>query len=498
MASVAQIVIELDDQAVVEGMHRVEAGLRKAGSTGNLVMRQLASEQRRAADATALLGSQFESFIDRVFLHARSFRDGLNQIWTQVLSSFVKMVSRMVAEWILGTRQMAGLGGSGFGLGPGRPVGIGGLLGALFGLGSAGVSPARPGGAVPLGGTATPPFNPNAPLSFAGGDGIPTATGGATQGIFGRLAFGGAGGLGAIPPLLTMGLTVGGAGLLGRAFGRGGPITGALGGGLFAAGIGTSLAALGGALASPGLVSLGAAIGGPLGIAIAAAIGALLGISGRGRAKRRAAALEQQFEFAANAVLEQFKRFQIDFESAISQMQALIIEGQRALLSAGLGRSGRRGAENLTRVIEANIQAAREIQRQRDLLAGQIAAMTIPEFQFGGRVPLTPFPSPWGRGGTQRVGEGIFALLHPGEFVMRREAVESLGGDFLAGLNRAPRFQAGGPLAGADLPGLRRAEALRHPVVVNFNFDRLDESWWSQNRGKLVREIRRAVMDGAI
>ncbi len=100
------------------------------------------------------------------------------------------------------------------------------------------------------------------------------------------------------------------------------------------------------------------------------------------------------------------------------------------------GGDGRRGAENLANVIAANIAAVRDLQRQREARAAVLGGFTVPEFQVGGMV----------RPG---LGGGMLAILHPGGFVMRREAVQSLGADFMASLNRAPRFDSGG-LVGAS------------------------------------------------
>ena len=69
--------------------------------------------------------------------------------------------------------------------------------------------------------------------------------------------------------------------------------------------------------------------------------------------------------------------------------------------------------------------------------------MTIPEFAVGGTVPGL------GTRGSG-LGVGILAILHPGEFVMRREAVDNLGANFLAALNRAPGFAAGGNVGTRD------------------------------------------------
>jgi hypothetical protein len=171
---------------------------------------------------------------------------------------------------------------------------------------------------------------------------------------------------------------------------------------------------------------------------IGAAIGGLVGMFRRGRQKKKSAALEQGFEFAADDVLKAYELHKVDYESAISSLEGLIVSGQETLTSAGTGRWGRQGAENLTRVIQDLIARVNDLEKQRQATTTTLAGMTIPEFAVGGAV------STW----QSAVGSrGILAILHPGEFVMRREAVDNLGANFLAALNRAPRFALGGPVS---------------------------------------------------
>jgi hypothetical protein len=109
--------------------------------------------------------------------------------------------------------------------------------------------------------------------------------------------------------------------------------------------------------------------------------------------------------------------------------------------------------------------------------------MTIPEFAIGGQVP--------------GLGGGILAILHPGEFVIRQQAVDALGTNFLAALNRAPQFAAGGPIGAGTPPSGRQIN-----VTQNFTINAMDgadvDRWWRANRGRMVREIRRAIGDGAL
>jgi hypothetical protein len=275
---------------------------------------------------------------------------------------------------------------------------------------------------------------------------------------------------------------LGGAGLMGSAGRAGGPVTGALGGAMLGVGAAATMAGLGGSslmgLAGAALLTTPY---GWLALAAIAGIGALVGAAGRNKAKHKASALEQGFELAANDLYDQFKKFQIDYESALSGMQGLIAQGQQTLTSSGYGRWGRQGAQNLASVIQAEIEAVKQLQKLREQRAGVITGMTVPEFQVGG-------PVGWNLGG------GIFALLHPGEFVMRREAVDALGTPFLAGLNRAPSFAEGGAVGGR---GMQSAIGQR-TYNQTFNLYQLPKESQQVFVNRVVRAVRRATCDGQL
>jgi len=430
---------------------------------------------------------KIESFIDRVFLTARSLSDVFHQFLMQTLGSFVKWISQMLASWLTGIRQ-ATAGAAGGGIAGGGGGLLGSLLGGLFGLGTGTPAAAATGGAgaaawagaqsltLPGGGYiqgVTGPLEAGAIGTLGGG--IPQAVGGATQGTLGALAFHPGQFLAGLPTMLAgMGI-LGGIGLASS----GGPVRGALGGALAGGGIGL------------GLYSLGL-LGGPWGLVaagIGAAIGGLVGLFRRGGQKKKASGLEQGFEFAANDLFEQFKQFKIDYESALSGMQALILQGQQSLTSAGLGRWGRQGAENLTRVIQDEIRALEALEKQREARATLMAGMTIPEFAVGGSV------SGFGARGLG-LGGGILAILHPGEFVMRREVVDALGQNFLTQMNRAPRFDAGGavnpssPLSAGQQGGIHI-----HGDLVLYPAKDMSER---EAMRMVVRGFKRAVRDGAL
>jgi hypothetical protein len=226
---------------------------------------------------------------------------------------------------------------------------------------------------------------------------------------------------------------------------------------------------------------------GVLPLAIGALVGGLIGMFRRGRQKRKSAGLEQGFEFAADDVFAAYQLHKLDYESAISSLEGLIASGQQTLLGAGTGRWGRQGAENLTRVIRDLIARVNDLEGQRQATTTTLAGMTIPEFAIGGQVP--------GLGTRDSgLGGGILAILHPGEFVMRQQAVDALGTNFLAALNRAPRFDTGGMVPSTQHP----APSTRSVVIENLNV--YPERGMSDREAAqmVVRGLRRATYDGAL
>jgi len=429
---------------------------------------------KTALDQQEKLAHGIESFIDRVFIQARSLSDVFHQFLMQTLGSFVKWISQMLAHWLTGIRQAtAGAGGGGGGI-----LGsLGSILGGVFGIGggASALTAGQAGMAAGGGGWATQAGQAALPIGMGGmalatGGEIPNAVGGAAQGTLGALAFHPGQFLAGQATMLA------GMGILGgiALAGGGGPVRGALGGALAGGGIGL------------GLYSLGL-LGGPWGLVLAgigAAIGGLVGLFRRGGQKRKASALEQQFEFGANDLLEQFKQFKIDYDSALAGMQELIAQGQQTLTSAGLGRWGRQGAEGLTRTIQDEIRALEALQKQREARAVLMAGMTIPEFAAGGPV------------GFRTADGAILGLIHPGEFVMRREAVDALGGSFLAALNRAPRFALGGPVSPPSplSAGQQGGIHIHGDLILQPAKDMSDREAMQM----VVRGFKRAVRDGAL
>lgn len=329
----------------------------------------------------------FDGFFRRLLSGAGSFRDALKRLLSDLLQFFLRTIEQMVGAWLGGFGRMAG-GGVGNFLGGllGGPAG-GGILGLAAPLLSSGF-----GFRVGPGSTA--------PTFPGGGGGGFSAT---TLDIFSRLGI-------PVRDLALGGLTIPG-GLLAS-----GGLLGVLGG--FQSGS-RALGALGGAAA-------GFAFGGPIGAVIGAVAGFFAGLFGRGKKKRQATRIAEQGFAEMQKVVEQFKKFQLDFESALAQVTALWEQMQAAWRQLG-GSIFRRSSSSQQPRFDAIVRELRQIQQAREERARIIESLPIPEFQLGGLVPS----------GGSRDGR-ILAFLHPGEAVLNRRAVQTLGPHVVEQLNRAP------------------------------------------------------------
>ena len=153
--------------------------------------------------------------------------------------------------------------------------------------------------------------------------------------------------------------------------------------------------------------------------------------------------MEEQFINTGLEVVRQFQRFEIQFEPAIQALESLKAQGMDTLQRSGLGRAGRRGEANLGRNIDIQIRSITDIQRRREATLQEKLSRPLPEFQLGGAVRAF-----------HPANGGILAMLHPGEFVMRREAVQSVGESFLAQLNSLPKFHQGGSVGSSKGSGI--------------------------------------------
>lgn len=401
--------------------------------------------------------SAVEGFINRTFLTARSVADVFHQFLTQLLGSFVKWVSRMIAASVLGIRQSAsgGIAGQIFG----------GIFGGGGGLGAGLTSTAAVGGLGVLpgaGGITGLPASIGATTGVSGAAGaIPGAAGGATS------AFSGLG------ALLPLGLGVGGLGLISGAFGTGsspgrGALLGGLGGGLIGAGIGAGFL---------GSLGLGALAFGPVGAVIGGVVGLIAGIFGRGKAKRQAAAIEESTIAQADTAVTLYKRFKQDFETTLAALDTL--RQLAAEQTRSLGKPGRNALNAISSDISDKKREVDAIEQERQRRAFVLAGASIPEFAVGGPMP--------GHG-----SGGMLAVLHPDEWVLTKGQRQWLGDTFLRSL---PKFAAGGPVD--SRPGGHDARGRRGDVIIR-ELKIIQQGGESPQlfANRVVRTMKQAIANG--
>ena len=426
--------------ASFEQIERARVAINRAASAE--ILREndrIADEQTRQMDRQA---REYDRLLDRMVRFTEQTGSVLNNIWRSLADEFKRSVTKMALSWLLGMRTIQG-GARGAAAG-------GGLLATLLGLGGP-----LAGGA--LGGTAagaTPPFIPAQFVnSFAGGAGpfngggaqtgsgtfhipgaVPTAPagsrGGPLGGLLGALGLGGpgagfgaggvsGGGLGAV-----LGLLLGGEGIR-----RGSPLFAGLGavGGVLGgvAGAGAAAGVAGGVGALSGLgVGLAAFLTNPVGLALLGGITAfsVIGsILSRGGKKEQATTIANQGFERIDQVMQAFRLRQTDYLSAIEGMNS-----QWEQMVAGWNRIGgsvgRNSIADQRRWFNLRTQELDSIQAERLRRETQIGGLPLPHFEVGGLVP--------GQG-----GRPLLAAVHPGEFVMRRQAVDQIGAPRLRRLN---------------------------------------------------------------
>ena len=187
-----------------------------------------------------------------------------------------------------------------------------------------------------------------------------------------------------------------------------------------------AVSALGGALGG-GLT--GFSVGGPVGAGVGALIGGLVGLfsGGGGKQKERDTAIANQGFARLREILDDFERFRIDFATALDAAHLVWNQMQSQFVRSESIRTQRPFFDQIIRSLRATED---ERNRRRQLLS----LAPIPEFQSGGLVALG--------GGSRPPGGGVLAMLHPGEFVMNRQAVERIGSSVLESLNDGTTLDA--------------------------------------------------------
>jgi hypothetical protein len=252
------------------------------------------------------------------------------------------------------------------------------------------------------------------------------------------------------------------------------------GGGLLGFGVGqkygTAAGAITGAASGAAMGALFTALvagGGPIGAIIGGIIGLLGGIFGGmfgGSARRKAAdTFVQQQETAADQIEAQFKSYQVDYPTALTDLEQIRTNAEeqlRKLKDEGKKAYSRTLSPYIDK-IEGELKGYEDERERRETLA-----FAPPQFASGGYVS--------GRLAGWRSDGGIQAIVHPGEYVVNPAATAR---------NRAAleNMNSGGGSSVGDLHV--------HGPLIQAN--RLDEAWL-RNGGavQITQAIRRARLEG--
>lgn len=428
----ARVEIEFDSGTAVAGLTQVRsaldqltAPLERVSDETRRMIREQKEAKEQASQLARTLGRTLPAQtgeLERTFRRLFQSDSGLKGILRSFANDARRILFGLLEDWIGGVSRVARGAATG-----------GGLAGVLFG----GLPGMGPGG--------TPPFFASAFPSSRGG-GYPS--------------------LNLAQILSRLGINLRGiAGLSGSTVFSGGLALALTGAGVGGVG-GALLGAGGGALA-------GFSVGGPIGAIIGGIAGLFSGIFGGGRGQQKRAASEianRGFERIHELFLS-YQQFRLDYAEALARMNQVWAEMEAQWRAIG-GSVGRQSISSQRVYFDQILRAMEEIQRERQRRQGVIEGFPLPEFQAGGYV--TPSA---GLGGSRG---GMLAVLHPGEFVMSRPAVELLGRPRLEQMNQGSAQAAAGEsyhvtIVAADARGF--------------------EEMLARNEQSLVRVIRRAARD---
>lgn len=436
----ARVEIEFDSGTAVAGLTQVRsaldqltAPLERVSDETRRMIREQKEAKEQASQLARTLGRTLPSEtgeLERTFRRLFQSDSGLKGILRSFANDARRILFGLLEDWIGGVRAAGASASSG-------------LVGMLFGGGIGGTLLGLPPAA---GGT--PPFFASAFPSSRGG-GYPS--------------------LNLAQILSRLGINLRGiAGLSGSTVFSGGLALALTGAGVGGVG-GALLGAGGGALA-------GFSVGGPIGAIIGGIAGLFGGLFGGGRGQQKRAASEianRGFERIHELFLS-YQQFRLDYAEALARMNQVWAEMEAQWRAIG-GSVGRQSISSQRVYFDQILRAMEEIQRERQRRQGVIEGFPLPEFQAGGFVDFAGGRSR-GAGGAA----GVLAVLHPGEFVISRPAVELLGRPRLEELNRGEAAARGGDsfhvtIVAADARGF--------------------EEMLARNEQSLVRVIRRAARD---
>lgn len=358
--------------------------LRRQSREVTQAMKEMEKTFRLRQLQKEMLGD-LEDFFGRIISGARTTGDLFKNIWREIADFFKRTILEMAAAWTLN------LGGL-FPLLSGSSSGFSGLgrLDGSRGFGTFGGGPG--GGGLGVGGGAAAARIAQTAPTLAATLGLPATT--PLGDILERLR--------GIGPFSGPQVALAGLGLGALTIGNRNRIVSAFGG-----------------LGSGAL--LGFSAGGPIGAVVGGIIGGIVGLfrGGGGKEKRHDAEIANQGFAQLRQILEDYQRFRRDFASSM--------DAAHQVYNRMVAQFVRKESEPSQRpFFEAIIRSMEGIEDERNRRRQLLSLMSVPEFQAGG---LVAAPS------LSRLGSGTLGILHPGEFVMNRAAVERLGVSLLDGLN---------------------------------------------------------------
>ena len=200
----------------------------------------------------------------------------------------------------------------------------------------------------------------------------------------------------------------------------------------------------------------GFSFGGPIGAIIGGLIGGIASLFGKDKKKEHDADIANQGFAQLRQILDDYNHFRRDFASSVDAANRIWSQMASEWVRPQSSPSQRPYFDAILRSIQSTED---ERNRRRQMLS----LMPVPEFDAGGFVG---WPSQTSLTGAP----GMPAILHPGEFVMNREAVDRWGVSVLDSLNRGGSPGGGGISIAIDPDGARwleqNSDALERGLAV--------------------------------
>jgi hypothetical protein len=190
---------------------------------------------------------------------------------------------------------------------------------------------------------------------------------------------------------------------------------GGLGLGLFGLSMGVGSPVLRGIGSVAGGAMAGFGVGGPVGAVVGGLIGGIASLFGKDKNKEHDAGIANQGFAQLRQILDDYMHFRRDFASSVDAANRIWAQMASQWVRPQSAPSQRVYFDAILRSLQ-DTESERLRRRQMQTV------MPVPEFERGGYVATR--------------GSGVLAMLHPGEFVMNRQAVDRWGVSVMEGLNR--------------------------------------------------------------